>query len=100
MVDAHQLLIFRGTEDVFQALEDNQVVLSTMKASHFVRAFEKEVDCWERRLSLVMEVIEMILTVQRQWIYLEVCPDHPSGFTPPPVPAAGFPRLRFGSLNL
>uniref|UniRef100_H3DNF8 Dynein axonemal heavy chain 2 n=1 Tax=Tetraodon nigroviridis TaxID=99883 RepID=H3DNF8_TETNG len=61
----------RGTEEVFQALEDNQVVLSTMKASHFVRAFEKEVDCWERRLSLVMEVIEMILMVQRQWIYLE-----------------------------
>lgn len=44
-----------------------------MKASHFVRAFEKEVDCWERQLSLVLEVIEMILAVQRQWIYLEVC---------------------------
>lgn len=71
--DIHQLPFFRGTEDVFQALEDNQVVLSTMKASHFVRAFEKEVDLWERRLSLVMEVIEMILSVQRQWIYLEVC---------------------------
>lgn len=64
--------MFRGTEEVFQALEDNQVVLSTMKASHFVRAFEQEVDSWERRLSLVMEVIEMILAVQRQWIYLEV----------------------------
>lgn len=67
-----QLPICRGTEEVFQALEDNQVVLSTMKASHFVRAFEKEVDCWERRLSLVLEVTEMILAVQRQWIYLEV----------------------------
>lgn len=66
--------VSRGTEEVFQALEDNQVVLSTMKASHFVRAFEKEVDLWERRLSLVLEVIEMILTVQRQWIYLEVRP--------------------------
>uniref|UniRef100_A0A3Q1IX48 Dynein axonemal heavy chain 2 n=1 Tax=Anabas testudineus TaxID=64144 RepID=A0A3Q1IX48_ANATE len=61
----------RGTEDVFQALEDNQVILSTMKASRFVKAFEQEVDCWERRLSQVLEVIEMILTVQRQWIYLE-----------------------------
>lgn len=71
--NTHQLPIFRGTEEIFQALEDNQVVLSTMKASHFVRAFEKEVDRWERCLSLVMEVIEMILTVQRQWIYLEVC---------------------------
>ncbi|XP_036403568.1 dynein heavy chain 2, axonemal [Megalops cyprinoides] len=61
----------RGTEEVFQALEDNQVTLSTMKASRFVRAFEKEVDRWERCLSLVLEVIEMILTVQRQWMYLE-----------------------------
>ncbi|KAM6949562.1 LOW QUALITY PROTEIN: dynein axonemal heavy chain 2 [Aplochiton taeniatus] len=61
----------RGTEEVFQALEDNQVTLSTMKASRFVRAFEKEVDRWERCLSLVLEVIEMVITVQRQWMYLE-----------------------------
>ncbi|KAM9407837.1 LOW QUALITY PROTEIN: dynein axonemal heavy chain 2 [Salvelinus alpinus] len=61
----------RGTEEVFQTLEDNQVTLSTMKASRFVRAFEKEVDHWERCLSLVLEVIEVVLTVQRQWMYLE-----------------------------
>nr|XP_055054184.1 LOW QUALITY PROTEIN: dynein axonemal heavy chain 2 [Misgurnus anguillicaudatus] len=61
----------RGTEEVFQTLEDNQVTLSVMKASRFVKAFEKEVDHWERCLSLVLEVIEMILTVQRQWMYLE-----------------------------
>ncbi|KAM3857822.1 dynein axonemal heavy chain 2 [Diretmus argenteus] len=61
----------RGTEDVFQVLEDNQVSLSTMKASQFVRAFDQEVDRWERCLSLVLEVIETILTVQRQWMYLE-----------------------------
>ncbi|KAJ0006370.1 hypothetical protein NQD34_013643, partial [Periophthalmus magnuspinnatus] len=61
----------RGTDEVFQALEDNQVILSTMKASHFVKAFEKEVDSWERRLSHIMEVTDMILIVQRQWIYLE-----------------------------
>ncbi|TRY86535.1 hypothetical protein DNTS_031645, partial [Danionella cerebrum] len=42
-----------------------------MKASRFVKAFEKEVDHWERCLSLVLEVIEMVLTVQRQWMYLE-----------------------------
>lgn len=62
----------RGTEEVFQALEDNQVALSTMKASQFVKAFEKDVDHWERCLSLILEVIEMVLTVQRQWMYLEV----------------------------
>ncbi|CAJ1086733.1 dynein heavy chain 2%2C axonemal-like [Xyrichtys novacula] len=61
----------RGIDEVIQALEDNQVILSTMKASWFVKAFEKEVDYWERRLSQTIEVIEMIHTVQRQWVYLE-----------------------------
>jgi len=48
------------------------VTLSTMKASRFVKAFEKTVDLWERSLSMIMECIEMTLTVQRQWMYLEV----------------------------
>ena len=48
------------------------MALSNMKASRFVKAFEKEVDHWERCLSLILEVIEMVLTVQRQWMYLEV----------------------------
>lgn len=57
---------------MFQLLEDNQVTLSTMKASRYVKAFEKEVDHWERTLSHILEVVEMILQVQRQWMYLEV----------------------------
>nr|XP_039250408.1 dynein heavy chain 2, axonemal-like [Styela clava] len=61
----------RGTDEIFQQLEDNQVTLSTMKASRYVKAFEKTVDMWERTLSLIMECVEMILTVQRQWMYLE-----------------------------
>ena len=63
--------ILRGTEEIYQALDDNQVTLSTMKASRFVKAFESDVDRWERTLSLILEVIEMILVVQRQWMYLE-----------------------------
>ncbi|XP_053575482.1 dynein axonemal heavy chain 2 [Bombina bombina] len=61
----------RGTDEVFQALEDNQVSISTSKASPFVKAFEHDVDRWERCLSHILEVIEMILRVQRQWLYLE-----------------------------
>uniref|UniRef100_A0A8C8XZF1 Dynein axonemal heavy chain 2 n=1 Tax=Panthera leo TaxID=9689 RepID=A0A8C8XZF1_PANLE len=61
----------RGTEEVFQALEDNQVALASMKASRFVKAFEREVDHWERCLSLLLEAVETVLMVQRQWMYLE-----------------------------
>jgi len=69
----HLCLHYRQTEEINQALEDNQVKLSTMKASRFVKAFEHEVDKWERALSLIGEIIDMLLTVQRQWMYLEVC---------------------------
>lgn len=81
----------RTSDEFFQQLEDNQVTLSTIKASHHVKAFEKEVsrchcvqtstymlhahtqvDQWERTLSHILEVIEMTVQVQRQWMYLEV----------------------------
>ena len=63
---------FRSTDDIFATLEDNQVKISTMKASRFVKPFESDVDKWERTLSHILEVTEMLLTVQRQWMYLEV----------------------------
>lgn len=66
------MFLNRTAEEIFQALEDNQVKLSTMKASRFVKAFEQEVDRWERTLSHIMESVETLLTVQRQWMYLEV----------------------------
>ena len=68
----HNYNEYRPSDELFQQLDDNQVTLSTMKASRFVKAFEEEVDYWERTLSLILEVIEMILQVQRQWMYLEV----------------------------
>ena len=63
--------ILKAPDEIFTQLEDNQVTLATMKASRFVKAFEKTVDYWERALSHIMETIEMILQVQRQWMYLE-----------------------------
>jgi dynein heavy chain len=43
----------------------------TLQASRFVKVFATEVDGWERALSMIMEVVEMTQTVQRQWMYLE-----------------------------
>ena len=61
----------KASEELFQLLDDNQVSLSTVKGSRFVKPFEREVDRWERTLSLILEVIEMAQQVQRSWIYLE-----------------------------
>ena len=61
----------RDVEDLTAQLEDNQVTISTIKASRFYKSFKKQIDYWESTLSLVSEVMEMLLTVQRQWMYLE-----------------------------
>ncbi|KAJ3024564.1 UNVERIFIED_CONTAM: Dynein heavy chain 2, axonemal [Siphonaria sp. JEL0065] len=61
----------KSTDSLFELLEDNQVTLSAMKASKFFLAFEAQVDHWERTLSLIIEAIEVLLQVQRQWMYLE-----------------------------
>ena len=61
----------RSTEDLNVQLEDNVVQLSTMKSSRFYAVFEDKIVHWERALSLVSEVVEMLLGVQRKWMYLE-----------------------------
>lgn len=50
-----------------------QSVWCVMIVKHSSLFFIYQVDKWERTLSLILEVTEMILTVQRQWMYLEVC---------------------------
>lgn len=62
----------KNVDDCFQTLEDHMLQLSTMKSTRFVEPFAKDVDFWERTLSYIMETIEVALTVQRQWLYLEV----------------------------
>lgn len=58
-------------EDLFQQLEDNQVTLSTMKASRFYSSFEYQITYWSKTLSVISDVVDTALFVQRQWIYLE-----------------------------
>lgn len=60
-----------AVDDIFAALEDNTVTLSTMKASRFYLAFETRITGWEKKLSHIGECIEYILNVQRAWMYLE-----------------------------
>jgi dynein heavy chain, axonemal len=61
----------RSTEDLFTFLEDDQVAVSTMKASKFYPVFKELLDTWDHNLSHASEVVEVMLTVQRQWMYLE-----------------------------
>ena len=42
-----------------------------MKASRFAAAFLEELDKWEKALSHISETVEMMMGVQRKWMYLE-----------------------------
>lgn len=84
----------KGVDDISQFLEDDSVALSTMKSSKFYSSFQTKIDEWEkyeaffhpkmvfgfiicspilcfRCLSVISEVVESLLSVQRKWIYLE-----------------------------
>ena len=43
----------KTTEDLYTQLEDNQVQLSTMKASRFYAVFEKRITYWEKGLNMI-----------------------------------------------
>ena len=61
----------RSTEELFQALEDHSVNVSSMKSSPYYPAFSTDLDQWEKTLALISEIIDLQLGVQRQWMYLE-----------------------------
>ena len=61
----------KSTDDISQYLEEDSVSLSTMKASKFYNSSQHRIDEWEKCLSIISEVVESILSVQRKWIYLE-----------------------------
>ena len=66
-----EYLKLRSVDDLYSALEDNAVGLSTMKASRFAAAFQATLEQWEKALSHISETVEMIMGVQRKWMYLE-----------------------------
>ena len=61
-------LVLGTTDDIIQLLDDNAMNLQTVAASQFVGPFREEVTRWEKNLSLVGEVIDVWIVVQRKWM--------------------------------
>merc|ERR550514_397486 len=61
----------RSTEELSTALEENILSLSSMKSSQFYLPFAAKVEHWEKTLANISEVTDIILQVQRAWMYLE-----------------------------
>uniref|UniRef100_A0A8D2LCC4 Dynein axonemal heavy chain 10 n=1 Tax=Varanus komodoensis TaxID=61221 RepID=A0A8D2LCC4_VARKO len=63
--------ILGAVDDIIQILDDNAVNLQSISGSRFVGPFLATVHNWEKTLSLIGEVIEVWMIVQRKWMYLE-----------------------------
>uniref|UniRef100_A0A8C6RAH3 Dynein, axonemal, heavy chain 10 n=1 Tax=Nannospalax galili TaxID=1026970 RepID=A0A8C6RAH3_NANGA len=63
--------ILGSVDDIIQCLDDNTVNLQSILGSRFVGPFLQTVHKWEKTLSLIGEVIEIWMLVQRKWMYLE-----------------------------
>uniref|UniRef100_A0A8C4WLB8 Dynein axonemal heavy chain 10 n=1 Tax=Gopherus evgoodei TaxID=1825980 RepID=A0A8C4WLB8_9SAUR len=63
--------ILGSVDEITQILDDNAVNLQSISGSRFVGPFLSTVHHWEKTLSLIGEVIEVWMVVQRKWMYLE-----------------------------
>ncbi|XP_007489994.2 dynein axonemal heavy chain 10 isoform X1 [Monodelphis domestica] len=63
--------ILGSVDEIIQSLDDNTVNLQSISGSRFVGPFLSTVHKWEKTLSLIGEVIEIWMIVQRKWMYLE-----------------------------
>ncbi|NWX97079.1 DYH10 protein, partial [Nothoprocta ornata] len=63
--------ILGSVDEIIQILDDNTVNLQSISGSRFVGPFLSTVHHWEKTLSLIGEVIEIWMVVQRKWMYLE-----------------------------
>ncbi|XP_036352277.2 dynein axonemal heavy chain 10 [Ochotona princeps] len=63
--------ILGSVDEIVQSLDDNTVNLQSISGSRFVGPFLQTVHKWEKSLSLIGEVIEVWMAVQRKWMYLE-----------------------------
>jgi dynein heavy chain len=54
-----------------QVLDDEIVMTQSMSFSPFKGTFAGRIDEWEKTLTLISDVIEEWIRVQRAWMYLE-----------------------------
>uniref|UniRef100_A0A8B9MLI2 Dynein axonemal heavy chain 10 n=1 Tax=Accipiter nisus TaxID=211598 RepID=A0A8B9MLI2_9AVES len=66
-----QCFILGSVDEILEILDDNNLNLQSVLSSRFVGPFLSTVHHWEKTLSLIGEVIEIWMVVQRKWMYLE-----------------------------
>ncbi|XP_043570859.1 dynein axonemal heavy chain 17-like [Chiloscyllium plagiosum] len=65
------IMLLKGSDELVETLEDNQVQLQNLITSKYIAYFLKEVSSWQQKLSTADAVISIWFEVQRTWVHLE-----------------------------
>ncbi|UJR33040.1 hypothetical protein I4U23_020499 [Adineta vaga] len=58
-------------DEIIQSIEEHTAQISTIKGTRHVKAFQHEVDNWEKTIAQISELCDGLFDVQRQWLYME-----------------------------
>ncbi|XP_078257485.1 dynein axonemal heavy chain 17-like [Rhinoraja longicauda] len=65
------IMLLKGSDELVETLEDNQVQLQNLISSKYIAYFLKQVSSWQHKLSTADSVISIWFEVQRTWVHLE-----------------------------
>ncbi|KAG2439747.1 hypothetical protein HYH02_010624 [Chlamydomonas schloesseri] len=63
--------VIKVEEQISQMLDDHIAMTQSMAFSPYKKPFEERIAKWEQQLSLVSEILDQWIQLQRQWMYLE-----------------------------
>jgi dynein heavy chain len=63
--------VLKGIDDINVVLDEQITMTQTIVFSAFKGPFEERIEEWNRKLCMVSDVLEVWVTVQRNWLYLQ-----------------------------
>ena len=63
--------VIKGVDDINVILDEQITMTQTIMFSAFKGPFEERIEEWNRKLCCVSDVLEVWVTVQRNWLYLQ-----------------------------
>ena len=66
-----EIYTVKMTEEDFEVLEDNQVLVQGMMANRYMNTFKEPILSWNKKLMNTADVNQILQEIQRTWAYLE-----------------------------
>jgi len=69
--DQEEFYYIRSTDNIMALIEDHGLKLGAMKSSPYYKEFDTKIDLWEGNIAQITETLEVLISVQGKWKYLE-----------------------------